>query len=446
MTTIPSNPASCTTQSGQVSAPAANSANGNAQASRVGSSFSYDTTDDVVISSQGQESQTQKLELYKPNPLVGTKVKGMQKQIISVEDLMADWDQHSTYNDHVSLTAKMMGIADGLAQSLGGTQHAGTISPNLVYQRSEEVAENLDKMIDEKLKSIGVSLGKDEVLNFSINQDGTVKVDGKHIKSEQTRAAIEKAFNEDSELALELKFSHALRSYYTVDGKNYNANATSLLMECFLEKEYGVSVKDLQVQDSDSGYNKVFATQDGSTALSDRLYEEERFLHGAIVSLISNRQDQSYEVGFSYANGVLLEEGKTDLESLRKTGELYMNQTFIGASRDYSITLDENGRMTNSSVTRHSTAVWGEQNDARTLANDQRILKTRFDEASQSSHDGYLAKENPNAMGIVFQHYGLMELFASDSKRAMQFLFGVDSSQVKDFSVTLSGRSVDWYA
>lgn len=290
----------------------------------------------------------------------------------------------------------------------------------------------LDTMISDKLKSLGITLKKDERLDFTINQDGEIKIDEKYIPDKEKRAAIEAAFNEDSTLAMQLKYTHALRTFQPGIGHDSD-QANKILVDVLLQREYGVSLSDFRMEyvtDGELWHADKIAYTGNVPGLLTELYNEERLLLKRAVDFNNEffEDPLEYEFTFSYKNGVTIEKNESDLASLSKTIDeidldLYGN---VITFTDYKMTLDGTGTYVSSNVSR---VIFDRFVDTEGAPIEQANSSLQRLYSGQKGDDYYESRST------------LREKFSFDAKRLLQYEFGEEADQYDDIKFNIEKRA-----
>ena len=297
-------------------------------------------------------------------------------------------------------------------------------------EKIKATSQGLDEKIAAALKSNNITLGKNEKLSLSVNNKGEVTVaDGVMGK---TRAEdIQKALNQDSSIGQDMLLSHAQRSIMNTGIKSNAAdsNSTAILFDQLLQREYGVSLSDFSRNTNHSDQygvkNYSISSESGGEELVASLYDNERALYHKIESYVNQVHDDpdsaSFEYGFSYSNGILVENGQTDASGMKEQARDILHRAMLVDSADFSVELDAEGNYIRSNVNQVQGA---DSSYARQL--NQRL--TSF----FARPEGWLNNMTTGTNGVT-------KLFSFDSMRLLQYNLGEDAKELTDFKAVIAG-------
>ncbi|MGL4941719.1 MAG: hypothetical protein ACRC46_00825 [Thermoguttaceae bacterium] len=323
------------------------------------------------------------------------------------------------HSKHQNVLALLLGISEESANVtvLGS-------SANIKSIRNQAMLETkiLDSMVVDKLKKLGITLNDKETLNFSINNNGEIKVDAKGISDEKKRSEIEKALNGDNEFALQLKYTHALRTIGldASDGVSFR-----FLLETHLQRELGLSLNEFSAP---NGVGQGMTYQGKGADWIDQMYDEERNLYGFISACADTTRFPEYELSFSFRNGVVIENGVSDLDGMNKRFDISFSP-HDSHSAEKTLTVDGNGDYVDSTFTREVFFNNDEVKKPSILAQAHDRLITNASGGNQEQKQYW----NPFASGVLQET-------SFDAKRLLKFEFGVDAENLDDVKIDIIGH------
>ncbi|MGL6194619.1 MAG: hypothetical protein ACRC2T_07315, partial [Thermoguttaceae bacterium] len=331
---------------------------------------------------------------------------------------------------HMNLAAWSIGLDTNRDYSLC----AFRTDPRDVRNKVILEQKKLDVMVSDKLKAAGIELEKKETLNFSVNQDGVIKVDAKGIFSENKRTDLERVLNGDKELAYQLQYIHAIQSMQAMDENDTPNSAYRILIDNILRNEYGVSVDDF-------GYKKIYDEENRPKEFTfngdmpdsiEQIKSEELNLYSTLMTVVA-QQKLDFEYDFSYRNGIVLTKDYSDMSFIRKNINNYVD--YVNPFCDMSFTLDGNGEYIDSSVTQI-------YDDPKRV-----LLAPKYQGAEQQFNEFFkhaaLSNEDDNTAQFTVGQLGKI---SSEVKRLFQFEFGEDAESMDDFNIMVDrkfGKSTD---
>jgi hypothetical protein len=221
------------------------------------------------------------------------------------------------------------------------------------YMQSETAMANIDRKIAGILKENNIVLSANETLSFSADETGRVTV-GDGVSADKQKV-IEEAMNKDDSLWREMVAASGFRKHAEMTLQNGGASVRALAnavlkkdLETILQREYGISLDDIVKQDADElgGYG-LKLKDGGGLDLFDKMYNEEHELFKSIQAVKAESGDQSFAIGFSYKNGVTVEQGKSDAATLNEIPEKVLDGILVFGKGDYSITVNADGMVSN---------------------------------------------------------------------------------------------------
>jgi hypothetical protein len=168
--------------------------------------------------------------------------------------------------------------------------------------------------IDDRIKKImdenNITLTKNEMLNFSINQDGIITID-KGV-SDDKRVLLEELFNKDNELRASLLESHCYLKFSNPDGDYSSPDNTSLaLQNAYLLRNYGVTVSDFEMTNHDEKLSGALPLKfkDGTNndELLMRMFKDDAATFDYIIQRLTLNSTTEYKYNFSHKNDVTIE-------------------------------------------------------------------------------------------------------------------------------------------
>ncbi|MDR1924623.1 MAG: hypothetical protein LBQ66_09615 [Planctomycetaceae bacterium] len=244
------------------------------------------------------------------------------------------WEQIKSHSNHLSLEHWAYGI------SSDDKNIDETSLSNLKYSKYQSYLENADETFAELLKRNNIKLDENEHIELTIDADGNITIGGNI--SKEKAGNIQSILNGDKSLGNDLLSAHSCRKS-TLNGDR------RLLVNVILLREYGVSLSDFEINVNDRQLN----IKNGNTALLESLCENEAFLAMNISSLLHAQEDNPDSaslpsVTFSFQNGLFVEKGANDATTLNSFASKVMEPwEIVGGKIDYSMTFDDNGRITN---------------------------------------------------------------------------------------------------
>ncbi|MDR1480573.1 MAG: hypothetical protein LBJ00_16700 [Planctomycetaceae bacterium] len=212
--------------------------------------------------------------------------------------------------------------------------------------------QNADKTFAELLERNGIKLNKNEHIELTIDYDGNLTVTG-NISNEKSER-IQNALNNNKSLGQNLLITYANQRYPEGNNEPYLENQR-LLVNIILQREYGVSLSDFEIIETNDRYNipsKRLNINNGNDALLKSLHENEAMLVEKIFSILYNQKiapDNTPlpSVTFSYQNGVFVEKGMNDEAGLDAfASRVVQSEEIMYGHVNYSITFDDNGMIT----------------------------------------------------------------------------------------------------
>lgn len=221
--------------------------------------------------------------------------------------------------------------------------------------------------------------------------------------------------------------------------KAYTEDATSgslhqMMCETLLQKEFGISIDDLYYEKSTDHAGVVWdymAYSGENTDEYQRLYAEERKLYSIFnrYDWIEPKEKFEYELDFSYINEVVLERGVDDMEGMKKrlTAEFDPRYEY-GATKDFTLTVDRDGKLVDCEL--EKVKGLDEEKHARLINFEKSLLISNVANQGATEPGKYY---NPFA-------WGKMATLTADSRRLMQYEFGIATGEFDDFKIEIIGR------
>ncbi|MGL4941597.1 MAG: hypothetical protein ACRC46_00215 [Thermoguttaceae bacterium] len=327
-------------------------------------------------------------------------------ELRSLETLLASSKHHSPYSWALGIDHN-----DPMGVSLFAKYNV-----ELVREKIRATAEGIDSKISGILQSNHVVLGKGETLRFKVNQDGKISV-GEGVSGDK-REKIENLLNGDKSLGKDLLFAHAQRAFADQGMTSFDANARKLLIDDLLQREYGVSLSDFEMRelasDDTAGQSAIVCKSD--KALAEKLLNEEAMLHDVVSDLVArsgqSKLPERYEYGFAFKNGVIIENGRSDEETLEKYSTSFLTRTHLKTAAqngrlDYSVTIDTAGNIVNAVVNSYNG-----KSDSDTRQSQTDFLRQ------------FIRVANDESIWNAFSNQSTLRQFAYDSLRLAKFKTG----------------------
>ncbi|MGL4593838.1 MAG: hypothetical protein ACRCUY_03810 [Thermoguttaceae bacterium] len=363
-------------------------------------------SDTLTLSEEGKQAANElqpKEKFYEPRLISGSPYQHHK------EDL--------AHSKHPNVLAWMLGTSEE------GTHDRVVLSATdraVVRNQAMLEAKKLDSMVADKLKQNGIILGDKETLNFSINKSGEIKVDVKGISDDQKRASIEKALNGDQDFTTQLKYTHALREMTKIEP---DAVSYRFILETHMQRELGLSLDEFRAPDD---FSRRMTYKGENVDWIDQMYDEERLLYSNIVENADVTRVPEYELAFSFRNGIVIENGVSDLAGMNKRLDTGFRPN-ADITADLTLTLDGKGDYVNSSVTR--LQILGEE--------------IKDPAAFEQAHGRLVANATGANKGETYWNPfagGVLQELAFDAKRLLTFEFGVDVETMNDVKIEIIGH------
>lgn len=176
----------------------------------------------------------------------------------------------------------------------------------------------LSEKINQAIKKAGVRLEKNEKLNLTVNQDGSISV-GEGL-SDEKRTKIESALNKNGDLGKQMLISqarHLNNEFKASESQQTNPNAAAInrvLTDATLEKNFGLSVNDFEqaawneeTGDWEGGL-PFQCTAKGQEGLAEKIYTDSISLFSGIDNYLyeDNGQSDNFKFELTFYNGKLV--------------------------------------------------------------------------------------------------------------------------------------------
>jgi hypothetical protein len=214
------------------------------------------------------------------------------------------------------------------------------------YSKYQSNLENADETFTEMLKRNCIQLSDNEHIELTIDYDGNVIVGGNI--SKEKAGNIQSILINNKSFVPDLMSAHGCRK--SIEDGYYSSDTERLILSVILQREYGLSLSDFEINenfDLESLDENELNIKNGNTALLESMYENEASLASEIFMLLLKQENNPDaaplpSVTFSYQNGVFVEKGVNDATTLNSFASKVMWNAV-----DYSMTFDDNGRITN---------------------------------------------------------------------------------------------------
>ena len=292
-------------------------------------------------------------------------------------------------------------------------------------------SQNLDDKIADALKAGNITLGKNETLKLSVNNHGEVKVaDG--VIGRARADEIQKVLNQDSSIGKDMLLSHAQRDIMNVGVKQSSSftNTLAILTNEILEREMGVPLSDFSLNTAHSdevgAKNYTISCEGKGDEFIENLFENERALYHKIEAYVSqvesDPESANFEYGFSYSNGILVENGATDERGMQQQAKAITAKLLVAQnnSADYFVELDSEGNYVRSDVSR--------------IKGGDPTITSQF---GMQLMNFFTRPQWLN--GLTTGEGGVTKLFSFDSMRLLQYQLGPEAEGLKDFKTIIAG-------
>jgi hypothetical protein len=313
----------------------------------------------------------------------------------------------------------------------------------------------IDERIAEILDENGIVLNEKETLNFSIDQSGKIKI-GNGINGDK-KAILEKIFNEDNNFRADLINSHNLlkKSQPVVWGyrglennESYSGyNPSKSAKYDYILRNYGFTSYDFELTTDEERNAGALAIKfkDGSKndELLMKIFTEDAEAFDAIernlehINQSGENAPAKFEYSFSYKNGVTIEKGQGDENSLNKRYDYVMDDPMYHVSphpdkTTAAITISPSGEIVDSQIIDQKFF------NGYITSKDEVVTEQELDSFLQRMTNNYLKRNNTQNYQTWFQQY------VFETQRLTRFKTGVSQEEVENMNLTIS-RTFDSY-
>jgi hypothetical protein len=308
-------------------------------------------------------------------------------------------------------------------------QGMDTLSVSKIYSNKwQNTMTKVDERITEILNENNITLNENETLNFSINKKGKITID-KGI-NEYKKTILEKIFNEDNELRANLLDSH----YSLENSSHWLASDSNPIYiadfdpnfdtsDVYLIRNYGLSSDDFVLTSEEEklagALSIKFKDETKDNELLMNMFTEDAEIYDYIENILEGEKRKGKTASennysFSYKNGVTIEKGKGDQNSLDKRyNYLWPNGYFaIGSMTSAALTIDPSGRVVDSQII------------DQTLVNDK-------DKITETELDLYVPKiENKYNNNKFFQYQSWFQQYVFEAQRLAKYKTGENTENM----------------
>ncbi|MGL6197122.1 MAG: hypothetical protein ACRC2T_20115 [Thermoguttaceae bacterium] len=198
--------------------------------------------------------------------------------------------------------------------------------------------QKINSKINDVLKLNGITLGAFEKFDFSVNQDGQVKLKDSNLDPEK-KDAIEKVLNQNSSIGQDLLLSQAQRNtferftnskYQDGDTVQHDSVADRVILDSVLKNDYGISLRDLRLGGNDvldgiafedlrpgesDALKGVKSIEGSDGGVIDQIRKDNPALYAKISEILGSNNSESksdFSFDFSYMNGAVIYPGEAD--------------------------------------------------------------------------------------------------------------------------------------
>jgi hypothetical protein len=312
-----------------------------------------------------------------------------------------------------------------------------------------ESIEGIDKRIAEILDENGITLTKDETLNFSIDQNGKIKI-GNGINGDK-KTKLEKIFNEDNNFRTDLINSHNLlqSSQPGIFGLVSTGNSRKVSSDYYdaswdpsydhILRTYGLTPYDFELttdEEKDAGALAIkFKDGTKNDELLMKMFTEDAEAFNAIENDLEFIKEfcpngpTKFEYSFSYKNGVTIEKGQDNQESLNKKYNYLFNVPTLNIKGDKTvaaITISPSGEIIDSQIIDQFLKTNG------TDADKAKVTEENLNAFIQKTTNNYMNKNDT-------QHYQTwLQQYVFEIQRLTIFNTGANQEEIKNKNLTIS--------
>ncbi|MDR0390655.1 MAG: hypothetical protein LBH59_02020 [Planctomycetaceae bacterium] len=305
--------------------------------------------------------------------------------------------------------------------------------------------ERIDDKIATVLKENGLDLNENEILNFSVDQNGRIKIDNGI--EEDKRKILEKVFNEDKEFSADLLDSHcslqASDSFFGTSATTSHVDNTGLAQQnTYLLRKYGFSEGDLEITSEDEKLSGALPLKfkDGSSdnELLMKMFTEDASIFDVMVQHLTNSSESipsEFAYNFSYKNGVTIEAEQGNQSGLNERYKTLLRESpsFVPENNDkisFSLIIDSNGEIVDSIITDMNKKSDTETN---TILNSK-----EFGLYIDTLKNNMQKSNNENVTGFQFLNSkSRFQQYVFESQRLFRFNTGLNKEDAEQLNVTL---------